>query len=70
MKKHYTYKTISDCKKKILEALLENEKSGLSFKEIMDKVKEEKELILTSIDELFNYNCLVSYEDDKYYFRA
>lgn len=70
MKKHFSYQEIGRVKKNILEILIENEKDGLSFSEIMDKLKEEKELILSVLDELLNYSCLVTTYEERYYFRA
>lgn len=70
MKKHFSYQEIGRVKKNILEILIENEKDGLSFSEIMDKLKEEKELILTALDELLNYSCLVATYEERYYLRA
>ena len=46
--------------------LCENESDGLSLKEIIEKSKEEKELVITVLDELLNYNVCVVLKDEKY----
>jgi len=66
MKKHYTYKKIQKVKSKIFNMLCENESDGLSLKEIIEKSKEEKELVITVLDELLNYNVCVVLKDEKY----
>ena len=70
MNKHYSNKKITSVGKNILEILIENESKGLSLNEILEEVKEEKELVLTSLNELFNYNACVVLKNEKYYFEA
>lgn len=70
MKKYYTFTRIRNAKTKILNMLGENEGSGVALTEILEKTREEKELVLTALDDLLNYNACVVLKDDKYYFEA
>jgi len=64
------YKKVQRVKETILNLLSENEKAGLSLNEILEKVKGEKDIALTALDELVNYNVLVVFKNEKYYFEA
>ena len=56
-------------RKLILETLIKN-KDGLTFSELIAKVKFSKEDVLDALNELLNYTPLVGIQGEKYFFRG